>query len=140
MPAYHVALVRLTGTWTVQFGAYEKSTVKAEVPELVKSFDVKRKDIKIITCPSDDSFCIHACVEATNSGIKIEDPYERFKRNKEEIFARHTQLKQGLINVTEFCAALTSLGYSVVTLPDLTLYDVYVGVHLGNIFSPFGPY
>jgi len=140
MPAYHVALVKLTGNWTIQFGAYEKSTVKAEIPELAKSFDVKKKDIKIITCPSDESFCIDACVSATNAGIEIEDPYSRFEKNKSEIAGRHEQLVQGLISVTEFCTELMALGYVVVTLPNLQLFDVYVGVHLDRVFSTFGPY
>jgi hypothetical protein len=61
---YYTLLSRINGRWGVEFGAYERDTVKDELTYRVGEF--KKSDLKIITT-SDKQKDINAAIEKLNA-------------------------------------------------------------------------
>ena len=138
MPQYHTILMRdENDVFSPQFGAYEKSVAVAEIPELMKSFNLPRSRFKLLTTPNDLTFTIEAHIKTLNRGLPLRDSLMRLAINREQIQGAYEQVQRGLISVTEFCNHMTAMDYSVVKLVPLSLFDEQTGLHCDDIHKIF---
>lgn len=61
---YWLLLVRYNGQWEIDFGDYDKKTVQYQLKTLQGGF--KRKDLKIVSCDTDDQETINNTVRLIN--------------------------------------------------------------------------